>query len=498
MPTLFVDPTRFVDATSTATSAASTITPGTCTTDSNGSIFIWRAATATAQAHWERLPAGGQAQCTSYGQAQSITSGNAAQGGRTVTTSDGTVATGGMTYDDVVNRSKQATAVYTSTKLVRDTFLAAQLPACPASSMTTGSADCYGVGAQYADASLPPGSFLDYGVVFNINELATNGQNGAFVRRFIPDPSQRAWMESAIVVQSMSDFNSWLAGQGMFSLLRSGSVGGILAASSNWVLSLGANFQSNPIPPTREEMANFGGLKAYLTRGGFFISKAVAGGQVQCGDSEGSPAVCVSTSCACPDSSLPTTLATWGYTGPLPESPARPRCIGAFVTKKGLVRGGGDFGTWGRYIAVDDQYFYLKLQHHDPSWWQQVSDWLGEQLKDLAGVLCGNQAQVNQALQAQNAQLCFDAHKKPCKSGSPGCACSPAPSYAAAGTQLFSGFMAQWCSVVAGTNDYNTPPTYEPPTAPASIPVVQPLSKWQLGLIVVAGLGIGALAFSKR
>lgn len=431
-------------------------------------MFIWRGATAATPGHWERK--GVNEQCVSISQVSVNTQ-------------------TGKTYNQVIAASKFLTWQRGQEKQVADAAFAASLPPCPTSSYSQlstaggmpGGVACYDKGAGYADASLPPGTFLIFGVPFNAAELTDPANNGEFKRTFVPNGDQRTWIEAAIVAQSVAQLGAWMKVNASAIALVPPSVSALLK-DPEWTVSLGPNFYSNPIPPTNDEMNGRGGLQHWLDRGGFPLNLHVARGEVQIGDALAPPAVCVSISCGCPD----------------PIYGLRPRCIGAWVTTKGLVvRGRIEPGDWHQFVAMDDQHFYVKFAYKDPSWIVQTGEWLAKQINDLFSTLCGNQGAVDQQIAAQNAVQCIDANKKPCKQGTAGCTCAAVPPYANASAQLFSSYLSAVCGVIDTQNNQGIPPIY-PPVLPPTIPVEQPLTMMQFGLVVAAGLGIGALAFGNR
>lgn len=409
--------------------------------------------------------------------------------------------------------SLAASRAYQAKAFAAQRALAANLPECPASSIT-GQSCYYGrfvpvtQGPDNTWGLLAPGAFDIYGVVFNAGEYS----NGRFQRAYKPTSWQRQQAELAVIRASQrllfgpqglrpgDQPNEWfvdgsprpIIGNAALNEYRKAagisvstaenlSVGAMLAIAPQMTLRLN-NFERNPIPPTDTEMTAKGGWRNWLMRGGYPLVKNVVKATLPLNEDAMSPQFCASIACRC-------------------SSGNGPACVPAVFNKDG-IGGRPSEGAFWVYLAIsqdpNNPYFELSLVHADPSFVTRIGNAGAELIQKIGAMYCGDPKAAQQT-QALLKDSCVDANNQVCAKGSPGCTCTPPPAASQASVTGWNLLMKKGCA--SWVTENTPPPPFEPPiqNPPPSLPppgyVKKTLPWW---VIVAGGLIAGGAIFSKR
>lgn len=398
---------------------------------------------------------------------------------------------------------------------VRRTAAGAGLPICPSGAITDGGASCYFdpmepfILSEGQFALLPPLTFQAFNIPFPINAL----QGDRYTYNAPVTKSQRALLEAAIVRRSQARFfgrdgydnpnqRTVYGDAEIARRLREISMGRMLFDGINPsvnfdeinpsvdemltlmpdMMLFSINFELNPIQPTPTERTQKGGWRAWITRGGYPLSRVVVTGKEPCSDALGM-SFCKSLLCQCP--SIPTDRA--------PTAFPHPSCLSEGVD---TLTGKTGSGFW-PYVSIPQDKVrpevQLSLVFNEAGALKKFAEAMAKVFTALAGAMCANQGIAQNAVAAaSNKEMCVDQSGKACTKGAPGCVCNKPPIEGQIGAGVFNGAMSLWCQ---GWLSENLPNPVD------SMPVVDPPPPAEAGkpwwAIVGAGLliGAGAVAF---
>jgi hypothetical protein len=233
------------------------------------------------------------------------------------------------------------------------------------------------------------------------------------------------------------------------------------------------NFSLNPIAPTDAEMHGSGGARAWLKRGGYFLSYGMATGtkaiKTWC------PSWATSVYCNC--GGMPSALM-----GVFREN-GTVQTLGVDPTED---LSGGCFDV---YIKIDqhpDGNFSMSLKHQDPAWYERAAVAISGVLRSMATGLCALAPVVKSQTATMLAEKCANPKTKAtCIKGQANCKCTT-PNATAQGAVVLNNFvMSQWC---AGWNaEYTQPPPLPPPGSDIGPPPANTLP-WYIIVGGVAGI----------
>ncbi len=395
----------------------------------------------------------------------------------------------------------------------------AGLPGCPTGAYTDAGTTCYFrrfepyiFGENGQVALLPPLVFAAFNIPIAISEL----KGDRFTFNAPPTKTQRLLLERAIIVRSQKRVFGSRAGENRNYPMGVNNVLGTtdgplmkaigarynspiaaklatiaLKLSVNDVLGMmpdimlfSINFETNPIQPTPSERTQEGGWRAWLSRGGYPLSRVVVTGKEPASDPIAF-SFCKSLLCQCQTSGVN----QYGI-----ANTPHPSCLSESIDTL-IGKTGGGFWP---YISIPQDAkrpeVALSLVFNEAAWITKLGEKMASVLKAIAGAMCANQGIAQSAVaSAANKEICADASGKACTKGTPGCKCNKPPIEGQIGAGVFNGGMALWCQGWLGEN---LPDPIESLPVPDPPPPAEDTSKpWWA--IVGAGLllGAGAVAF---
>jgi hypothetical protein len=279
---------------------------------------------------------------------------------------------------------------------VRAAAAASGMPQCPAGAVTDNGASCYygrGAAGQYVEEAdgkiqlLPPGTFHVDGVIFGVSDMV----NGRFSKAFKPTATQRKLIEWSVIRRSAQRILGENATRalapfgGKVSSDGNPSVDTVLARVPEIAL-FWVNFDRNPIQPTPTERTQPGGWKAWISRGGYPLSREVLTGKVSVSEGALGIEFCSSIMCQCP-----TSQGKESGTGRAITVGGFPACVPMGFTKDGIGKAENEGSFW-PYVAVhqgvNDPIFELTLVHDNPAWITKFGSAAHIWMDKLVGAAC--------------------------------------------------------------------------------------------------------------
>lgn len=209
------------------------------------------------------------------------------------------------------------------------------------------------------------------------------------------------------------------------------------------------NYSLNPDPPTRAELTEPGGLRAYYQRGGYILSTLAANGA----EAVARASITWNTGyCACPDT-----------------------VTGGGVPLATFNRAAGEGFGWDVRLTIGPQY-KIRITPHDAPWWSEAASFVAGKLMDLAKFVCANREVIQQVnSDVLLKELCTGPDGRPCTKGAAGCTCTKPTTIQQSAVGVANTAMAAWCSRIAeawgpkAETPFTPPP---PPISPARWPLV--------------------------
>lgn len=379
--------------------------------------------------------------------------------------------------------------------------LTAQLPTCPAESLTDKGGSCYfgrftpltSWNSRPEEVGLlPPGVFALYAVPFGVHEM----KDGRFTKTLVPSPQQRRELEWMVIIASQKRLfgshgtrfqNRPLFGEALIDSCIKKAIGqtaygvstGVPGFADKYkkglsvddvlsvcpdVMLFSINLTRNSLQPTPAERTGVNGWYNWIARGGYPLSRAIVTGQAPVSDPVGIQ-FCNGLLCSCPAA-----VALCDGCTPMTSFPS---CVPAGLNKDGPGEARVGEGAFYPYIAIPQDAvkpdIQISLVHDDPSWIERFGNAAAGFMNKLFGFMCANQDYSKAYLESLNKPTYINAAGQPCTKDSPGCIeKAPSPT-STASTGIVNAYMSAVCATWNKSN-LPDPLLSLPPVAPIPVP----------------------------
>jgi hypothetical protein len=377
------------------------------------------------------------------------------------------------TYAELQTKYAEFLQAQTEQQRIEEFGLASMIPTCPPTAMSSATA-CYNGAAPNL---LTPGTFIAYGVPFNVSEFKP-GDGRSFSKTVVANPIQREVIERAIRTRSaqvVSKYMSQLAISG-YPDPANLSITQLAKLAPDFATNI-RGLKYNPILPNDDELNNTGGYRKWIARGGFPLSSGVAYGTISL-DEAYSPVVCQSILCRCPVAS----------TRPI-------ACVRAYITKDGAIsqHPSSDLASFWVFLKIEnDNQITVSLDYVEKTKLQKFGNAMASLLNAIAKTLCVAAPAAKDQMNKLALPKCVDKANKPCKQGATGCTCVTPPDSTAMAVGTTNLVMQKWCEGWAAANaapiDYPID-NIMPPVQPKPFPWA-----WLVGGLAV----FGGLVYASR